>query len=191
MRRKRGCRKACRCKQPRADVVKGDEVVWLRAAADGIDSGGMVDTSAAVDVPLRYAAVRSRLVTVGGERMEIRSELSAPVEVMLRDVYPPAVPMGLVAAGFPMEGTEQVAVDLVWQPNVEKDLAGYFVYRQTVGADGVVSAAEKLNAALVAVPAFHDATAKRGVKYRYTVTAVDAKGNASAASLAADVDTGS
>jgi fibronectin type 3 domain-containing protein len=116
------------------------------------------------------------------------SEASKSTEITLSDVFPPDVPQGLVVAGFPVEGSDTLAADLVWQPDTESDLAGYNVYRQTLAADGsAAGAAGKLNAALVALPSFHDATVARGVTYRYTVTAVDSKGNESAASVAADL----
>jgi hypothetical protein len=163
---------------------KDDGTVWLHAA-DGAaehDIGGMIDATASVDESFRYTAVRSRSVTIDGRKMEMRSGPSAAVTITLRDVFPPAAPVGLLAAGFPVQGSDGIAVDLVWQPNTETDLAGYNVYRQT--ADG---AAMKLTEKPVALPAFHDTTAARGVSYRYTVTAVDAKGNESAASVAAEL----
>ena len=53
-------------------------------------------------------------------------------------------------------------------------LAGYNVYRD--GGDGNKT---RLNTAPVALPAFHDDTVTVGQRYRYSVTAVDAKGNES------------
>jgi hypothetical protein len=163
---------------------KDENSVWLHAAegTPDRDSGGLIDASATVDEPYRYTAVRSRSVTVDGRKFEMRSEPSAAVTLTLRDVYPPAAPQGVLAAGFPVQDADHIAVDLVWQPNVESDLAGYNVYRQALGAGDV---AVKLTAKPVALPAFHDVTAVRGVGYRYTVTAVDAKGNESEASVAA------
>jgi hypothetical protein len=57
-------------------------------------------------------------------------------------------------------------------------LAGYNVYRETVGAAG---GATKLNDAPVVLPGFRDATANAATRYRYRVTAVDKKGNESGA----------
>jgi hypothetical protein len=162
---------------------KDESLVWLHAAdgASSGDRGGMIDSTAIADEPYRYTAVRSRSVTIDAQKLEMRSAPSA-VTITLRDVFPPAIPQGLIAAGFPVEGSDSIAVDLVWQPNTETDLAGYNVYRQA--GDGAVV---KLTAKPVALPGFHDATAAHGVSYRYTVTAVDAKGNESAASAAAEL----
>jgi hypothetical protein len=173
----------------RQEPVKQEAVEWLRAgaAASGIDSGGLIDGTAHADEPYRYTAVRSRTVTVDGRKLELRSEPSAPVTFTLHDVFPPAVPQGLLAAGFAVEGTGKLEVDVVWQPDTEADLAGYNVYRQTLAADGTAGAAVKLNDKLVELPAFHDMSAEHGVGYRYTVTAVDARGNESAASSPAEL----
>jgi hypothetical protein len=160
--------------------------VWLHASSAG-DSGGMIDATAQADEAYRYRAVRSRFVTVDGLKLEARSEASAAVTFTLKDVFPPAVPQGLVVAGFPVEGKEGLSVDLVWQPDTDRDLAGYNVYRQTVAADGSAGPAVKLDVKLVALPGFRDESAVRGVGYRYTVTAVDGKGNESAASVAAEL----
>jgi hypothetical protein len=166
---------------------KDEITVWLHAenGAKDSDSGGLVDAAAKADEPYRYTAVRRRSVTLDGHELEMWSEASNAVALTLRDVFPPGVPQGLVVAGFPVEGTDMLAADLAWQPDTESDLAGYNVYRQALGA--ATSAAVKLNAALVALPSFHDAAVARGVADRYTVTAVDGKGNESAASAAADL----
>jgi hypothetical protein len=173
-----------------AEAPQSDAVVWLHAV-DGTgehDSGGIVDTAAKADEPYRYTAIRRSNVTLDGRKLELRSEASEAVAMTLRDIFPPTVPQGLLAAGFPVEGADNVAVDLVWQPNTEADLAGYNVFRQSLDADGSPSGpAVKLTAKPMTLPAFHDATAAHGVSYRYTVTAVDAKGNESAASAPADL----
>lgn len=173
-----------------AGASKDESTVWLHAedGAKDSDRGGLVDATAKADEPYRYTAVRRRNVTLDGHALEMWSEASKGIEITLTDVFPPGVPQGLVAAGFPVEGSQMLAADLVWQPDTENDLAGYNVYRQTLAADGsAAGAAMKLNSKLVALPSFHDATVARGVAYRYTVTAVDSKGNESAASGAANL----
>jgi len=171
-------------------AAKDEGMVWLHAAdgAPGHDSGGVVDATAKADEPYRYVAVRRRIVTLDGHELEMWGDASTGIDITLTDVFPPGVPQGLVVAGFPVEGSGTLAADLAWQPDAESDLAGYNVYRQALAADGsATGAATKLNTTLVALPSFHDATVARGVAYRYTVTAVDNKGNQSAASAAADL----
>lgn len=163
---------------------KDDSKVWLHAAEgkSETDRGGIVDSSAHVGEPYRYTAIRRKTVTIDGHKLELDSERSVPVTTTLEDIYPPAVPRKLLAVGFP--SGNGLAVDLVWQPDLENDVTGYNVYRKVLGSN---SAAIKVNETPVALPAFHDTAAARNVGYRYTVTAVGGKGNESAVSEAADV----
>lgn len=160
---------------------------WLRAPQGAKDAGGIVDGTAHADEPYRYMAVRRRSVKLDGHDLELRSENSAAVETTLRDTYPPATPRDVQVTAFPVPNSDALAADMVWQPGAEQDLAGYNVYRRTVAADGTLGLPVKLNAKAVVLPAFHDATIVRGVGYRYTVTAIDSKGNESAASAAAEL----
>lgn len=141
--------------------------VWLQTHAKG--DAQTIDATADEDVAYRYAAVRRRVVTLGQRKLELRSAESAPVVITWRNAFPPAAPLGLSAAPFG-EG-EAFAVDLVWEPVQEPGLKGYLVTRQADG-DGV----ETLTSQPVALPAFHDASAKPGVRYTYVVRAVSAKG---------------
>ncbi len=77
------------------------------------------------------------------------------------DTFPPAAPEGLSAV--PVDN----GVDLSWSPNSEGDLAGYIVFRGTA----------PLNQALLVGTTFHDGAP--GASPRYTVVAVDRKGNKS------------
>src|SRR5260370_24678543 len=52
-----------------------------------------------------------------------------PAIVTPRDMFPPAVPQGLVAAVIAGGPTNALEVDLSWSSHVETDLAGYRVYR--------------------------------------------------------------
>jgi hypothetical protein len=56
-------------------------------------------------------------------------------------------------------------------------LAGYNLYRQEFTA----TTRTRLNSSPIPQPAFHDATANPAASYRYSVTAVDTKGNESPA----------
>jgi fibronectin type 3 domain-containing protein len=97
------------------------------------------------------------------------SEISGINAFTPKDKFPPAVPMGLLS----VPGTQ--SIELVWQPNGEKDFASYRIYR-----DGQRIAAD------VTAPAFSDRNVKQGVKYNYQISAVDTAGNESAKSAAVE-----
>jgi hypothetical protein len=112
----------------------------------------------------------------GHKKTEIEGDDSVEVKVFADDVFPPAVPAELQAV-FSGPG-QQPAIDLVWAPVTDMDLAGYNVYRHESG----VGAPEKLNGELVKTPAFRDAGVAAGKNYLYSVSAVDVRGNESARS---------
>ena len=122
-----------------------------------------------------------------GGTIAVASAPSAPVVVDTRDVYPPAVPKGLVA--IYSEATH--SVDLSWAPDMEPDLAGYVVERSRMPEDASQGDASHWTrlAEGVAVPGFSDAQVQPGREYRYTVRAVDRHGNTSAASPSVSVRT--
>lgn len=147
-----------------------------------------LDTGAQDGVTYRYTAWRELSADLGGRHLTLRSAYSAPVEFTLHDVFPPPAPIGLTAAPYtePPAANSAApgtyAVDLIWQPVEDPGLAGYNLYREPLGADGAPTGPRvKLNPTLLAKPAFHDATAEAGQGYRWSVTALDRKGNESAA----------
>jgi hypothetical protein len=107
-----------------------------------------------------------------GKRIySVPGESAAPVEVVTKDVFPPAAPTGLQAvytSGPPR------TIDLTWAPNTDADLAGYNVYRGGV----------KVNTELVKTPTYRDPVTAPG-DYTYSVTAVDLRDNESAKSAEA------
>jgi fibronectin type 3 domain-containing protein len=109
------------------------------------------------------------------KKIEIEGDDSAEVKVFAHDVFPPAVPAELQAV-FSGPG-QSPAIDLVWAPVTDMDLAGYNVYRHEAGG-----AAEKLNGDPVKTPAYRDANVAAGKSYLYAVSAVDVRGNESARS---------
>ncbi len=122
-----------------------------------------------------------------GSAIAVASAPSAPVVVDTRDVFPPAVPKGLVATYS--EATH--SVDLSWAPDLEPDLAGYVVERSRMPEDvsqGEAAPWTRL-AEGVAVPGYSDAQVQPGREYRYAVRAVDRHGNTSAASPSVSVRT--
>jgi hypothetical protein len=114
-------------------------------------------------------------VAVDHKKIEIEGDDSAEVKVFAHDVFPPAVPAELQAV-FSGPG-QSLAIDLVWAPVTDMDLAGYNVYRHEAGG-----AAVKVNGELVKTPAYRDANVATGKKYLYSVSAVDVRGNESARS---------
>jgi len=170
------------------DKSAKQEVVWMSATpgADDRAENRTLDASAALGVSYHYQAVRRATVKIGARTLELRSELSDPVEITVEPIYAAVAPTGLVAAAFSNGASPgeagKFAVDLVWQPVDDADVAGYNVYRERIDANGAVQGAnEKLTSAPVREPGFHDATAKATVRYRYSVTAMDTHGNESTA----------
>jgi hypothetical protein len=159
-------------------------VAWLTADAASLDSkmrGKVLDTTALPNVAYRYTALRRVKVQAAGRELEMRSDESAPVQFTLREIYAPTAPTGLTAIGF-TTADSQFAVDLIWQPVNETAVTGYNVYRQAIDTNGAAfSARTRINSEKTALPAFHDATASAGTRYRYEVTAIDGHGNESPA----------
>jgi hypothetical protein len=144
----------------RTDSKKDASLVSTPAAS------GWIDTSTAYGK--RYTYTVQAVVKTGTSEAE--SEISAPVEIVPADKFPPAVPSGLTAASTPE------SVELAWERATDPDLAGYRVYRS---ADGV--AFEKIADSLEA-PNYSDRSVASGKRYRYAVSAVDLLGNESARS---------
>jgi len=122
-----------------------------------------------------YRAQRISRVSVDRKTLELAGKLSPPVRVEALDVFPPAVPAGLVAVATPGENGGEAAIDLSWEPDAEPDLAGYIVYRRD--GDGPwerISSAEP-----VVGPAFHDTRVQPGHTYFYAVSAIDGGGHES------------
>ncbi len=134
-----------------------------------------LDRTAAMGERYTYTAQRVRSVTLAGHVLELRSALSAPVMLEMRDVFPPRRPIALEAVA------EGEGVDLSWEPNTESDLAGYVVFRQEDGVSIQVSPV------ILLVPSFEDKTIRSGHTYSYIVVAVDLTGNRSSASEPAHV----
>jgi len=143
--------------------------------------GRALDKSIHFGETYEYRAQRVARLTVNGNTMELAGELSPPVRVEAKDVFPPEVPTGLAAVATTGENGGEVAIDLSWTPDSEADVAGYVVYRREGDA-----AWERISAAEpVAGLAFHDAHVQVGRTYIYAVSAVDQDGHESARSAEA------
>jgi hypothetical protein len=106
---------------------------------------------------------------------EVEGDDTPEVKVFAHDIFPPAVPTDLQAV---FSGVGQTPfIDLVWAPDTDADLAGYIVFRHEEGGPPV-----KINAEIVKTPAYRDTNVVSGMKYFYSVSAVDVRGNESARS---------
>lgn len=125
--------------------------------------------------PIATTTWRDSAVEVGTERCYavrtvetrgtsvIESEPSPVLCVSPTDTFPPKAPANLAAVAS--EG----AISLIWEANTEPDLAGYIVLRGE--APGATLA--PLMAEPIKDTTYRDTTTKAGVRYVYTVVAVD------------------
>jgi hypothetical protein len=155
------------------------------AAAAPVETGAvlkplndkLLDTPSFADPHIAFGkercfAVRTVLQS-GGQVTE--SEPSETVCVTPADTFPPEAPKGLAAVAS--EG----AISLIWEASPDADLAGYIVMRAEGGG-----APKAVTPEPIKETTFRDATASRGVRYVYTVVAVDTAGNRSAPSNAVE-----
>jgi len=103
------------------------------------------------------------------------SDVSAKVDILHEDRFPPAVPTGLTAM------TGAGTIELNWDRNSEPDWKAYQVFRA-----GATGAFEKLGQP-IGVTSFSDNSVKSGVRYRYAVAAIDELGNTSEPCAPVDV----
>jgi hypothetical protein len=141
----------------RLKVDVRDPETSLNAAP--LDAPSFIDRAFQYDVEYVYF-VRA---TTGDKNSTCESTASSLAEVKPHDRFAPDAPTGLAVAA------EGDVIRVYWFPNSEPDLGGYRVYRR------VANAVE--TAFLADVPAtetsFMDSGAQRGVRYYYSVSAVD------------------
>lgn len=155
------------------DVIAGESAVTASAGSGITDSS--MDWEHTYDYRLTVVTILSQ---PDGSEIKLEGEDSLPITVVTHDVFPPAVPSGLQAV---FSGPGQKAfVDLVWSPDTEPDLAGYYVYRSEAG-----SPPQKLNQQPLKSPEFRDAEVSSGHNYEYSVSAIDVRGNESGRSQTA------
>jgi len=100
-------------------------------------------------------------------KLPIESDATGPMCETLVDTFPPAAPKGLNAV------STDGAINLIWEPNTEPDLAGYYVLR-AAGDEPL----QRITPQPVAEPSFFD-NVRSGVHFTYAVQAVDKAGNIS------------
>jgi hypothetical protein len=147
----------------------------------GARSGHAIDKTIRFGETYEYSAQRVKRVEADGKSLELDGALSTPIRVEAIDIFPPAVPAGLVAVATAGAEGAPPAIDLSWQPDSESGLAGYIVYRQEGDAGWQrISPAQPLVG-----PAFHDAQVRPGDTYRYAVSAISQSGHESGRSAEA------
>jgi hypothetical protein len=109
----------------------------------------------------------------GNRKGEVEADDSPVVTLLAHDSFPPTAPSGMQAVYTAVAG-QPPFIDITWTPNTEPDLAGYNVYRHAENGPPV-----KINTELVKTPRFADPAIQPGIKYFYSVTAVDLRGNES------------
>ena len=162
--------------QPLQQTLEVIEHLAAQGAGVSWQPNHTADADAELNRQYRYSVQLVRQDEMEGHLIETRGLPAGAGTVTARDVFPPAVPAGLAAVANADGGT----IDLSWTADADADLAGYIVYRRQEGAN---DPAERVSGKdLLPTPNWSDAHASRGVRYLYTVSAVDASGNESARS---------
>jgi hypothetical protein len=152
-----------------------NETVMLRQLNAGNEAMVFVDTGIEWEKNYQYWITPVTLWSDANRKGEVEGEDSPITTVFAHDSFPPAAPGGVQAVYSAV--AERSFVDVTWRPNLEPDLAGYNVYRHT-GNEAPV----KINPELVKTPRYADPAVQAGMKYFYSVSAVDLRGNESARS---------
>ena len=112
----------------------------------------------------------------GSPDYEVAGGTSPPAQIAAYDAFPPSAPNDLrVVAGLD-------SIELSWEPGPEPDLAGYRLRRTADNATPAVLTPEP-------IPTIHftDRQVRRGVSYRYELTALDLNNNESPPALSREV----
>jgi hypothetical protein len=127
------------------------------------------DTAPVFGHDYEYTVLGLSRFTRNGKEYEVEGESTVPQSMAFRDTFPPAAPTGLQAVYAGVPG--QDAIDLSWNPEQERELAGYNIYRREEAGT-----ATRLNSELIPGTSYHDNGVTPGRKYFYSITAVDAHG---------------
>jgi hypothetical protein len=167
-----------------------DDVLQARVlnASDAVVAYNVYDVSGPEPVKLTKTAIAAATfadarITFGEKRcyvvrtaatisaVSIESDASPTSCETLVDTFAPATPKAVNAV--PSDGV----INLIWEPNTEKDLAGYIVLRAMAPSEDL----QPITKDVLVEASFKDVV-PAGVRYVYAVRAVDKSGNASASS---------
>ena len=158
-------------KSPLAPEVPAPAQTLVVHGKDGEEPAHAIDSSALFNQRYRYTLERVATLAVSGKSVEVQGVPSDAIVVATTDVFPPAVPLGLVAVADAAAG----AIDLSWSPDSDNDLAAYHVYRRDVHGD---APAQRI-ASVGVETSYRDGGAQPEHTYAYSVSAVDQSGNES------------
>ena len=113
-----------------------------------------------------------RTVSLGSNAEQVESLDSPRSSVTPVDTFPPSPPSALTIAAAPN------TISVFFAANVEKDVAGYRVYRST-DPSLPKDQWELLTEKPIDVTTYQDKAVKAGIPYYYYVTAIDGDGNVS------------
>jgi len=153
-------------------LLGANESVLVKQLDAGNQGMTFVDTGIEWEKTYQYWITPVTLWQDANRKGEIEGDDSPTVDVLAHDSFPPANPSG-VEAVFSAAAPNSF-IDITWTANTEPDLAGYNVYRHSGNGPPV-----KINSELVKTPRFPDPNIQPGIKYFYSVTAVDLRGNES------------
>jgi hypothetical protein len=155
--------------------LQGTNAAVLVKQVNVAASASTVDDTIEWEKNYQYWLTPVTLWQDGKRKGEIEGDDSAIIDIFAHDSFPPAAPASLQAVYTAVPPNS--FIDLTWSPNTEPDLAGYNVYRHSANTPSA-----KINTELVKTPRFPDPGIQPGIKYFYSITAVDLRGNESARS---------
>ena len=117
-----------------------------------------------------------RTVSLGADGRPIESSSSDAIAVEPKDTFAPSAPDAITIATAPNN------ISIFFATNIEKDIAGYRVYR-TAAPNTPRSDWELLTKIPIKTTTFQDSRVQPGKTYYYYLTAFDTYGNVSAASI--------
>jgi hypothetical protein len=126
-----------------------------------------------VDISAEYG--KAYQYSIQAVRDNIESDIVGPENITPIDIFPPAVPSGLMAS------VGIGSVELSWNRNTESDFKEYRVLRSDQGG-AFTEIARGLDA-----PIYSDKKVQSGQAYRYEVSAVDQDGHASEPSAQVEI----
>jgi len=140
------------------------------------ENPSLLETSEFLDKDFLFGRTYRYFVRAALEsKPPLESDDSEAVEVVTKDVFPPAPPSGLTAISGPG------FIALSWEGGREPDLAGYRIWRRPAGEGEFTPVATLTQAE----SSYSDLKVEKNRGYEYAITALDAAGNESPKSAAA------